>query len=222
MIKLVAFDWNGTLLADTMPAVEADNVVFVALGARPITVHQFRETFDVPFLDYYAANGVSRALFLKRQERLNELFHEAYEARAARTRTRSGARQLLQSLSDKGILQIIFSNHTYSGIQFQLERLNLAHYFSRVLARDDLSTGTEQRHKGLKLGRYIKAKRYRKSEVLIVGDTIEEVEIAQTLGVKSIAITGGFCSAARLKSVRPNFLIHNLTELEKIIKKLNQ
>ena len=221
MIKLVAFDWNGTLLADTAAVVEADNVVFEAFGAKPITIQQFRNTFDVPFLDYYVANGLDRNYFLKRQDKVSALFHEAYEARAAKARTRSGVRQALAWLKKHEVNQVVFSNHTMHGIALQLGRLGIQKYFEKVLARSDLVGAMEKRNKGAKLESFIEEHKYHKSEVLIVGDTIEEIDIARTLDIKSVAITGGYNSAIRLKAARPDFLIHNMVGLENIIKNLN-
>ncbi len=220
MIKLVAFDWNGTLLSDTKPVVDADNMVLKKLGLPPITVSQFRDIFAVPLAEYYAACGVGRELYLKRSREVEGWFHAAYEERAKRVRTRSGARQLLHWLEERKIASVIFSNHTYEGIHFQLQRLDIAQYFSEVLARDIHNGPVEKRIKGPKLEAYIEAHNYKKSEVLIVADGIEEIEIAKTLGISCATITGGYTSAARLKGASPDFLIHSLIGLEKIIEKL--
>ena len=70
MIKLVAFDWNGTLLADTKPVVDADNVVLKKLGLKPITVSQFRNAFTIPLIEYYANLGIDEKMYLKNKEKL--------------------------------------------------------------------------------------------------------------------------------------------------------
>ncbi|MBI2599078.1 HAD family hydrolase, partial [Candidatus Curtissbacteria bacterium] len=59
------------------------------------------------------------------------------------------------------------------------------------------------------------------SEVLVIGDTTEEVEIAKSLGCISVAITDGNVSTARLKAAKPNYLINNLKEIIPIIENLN-
>jgi len=223
MIKLVAFDWNGTLLADTQAVVDADNVFFKKFGMPPLTLRKFRDTFDVPFIDYYAANGLTPEKFLKNASMINELFHENYEKRAKHSRTRSGARQTLDWLERHKVSRVIFSNHTHHGIMFQLERLGIKKYFPEVLARSGAKDAAmKERNKGAKLEKYIRAHGFRKKEVLIVGDTIEEAQIARTLGIKSVAITGGYNSTARLKAVQPDYLIHNMVELEKIIRQINR
>lgn len=58
-------------------------------------------------------------------------------------------------------------------------------------------------------------------EVLVIGDTIEEVEIGKKFGYSTVALTGGYQSTARLKAAKPDYLIHNLRDLKKIIQKIN-
>ncbi len=67
----------------------------------------------------------------------------------------------------------------------------------------------------------IKTKKLTTKEVVIVGDTLEEIEIAKNFGCYAVAITGGHNSTSRLKAMKPDFLLHNLSELKKIIVKLN-
>jgi len=43
MIKLVSFDWNGTILADTYAVLESDNEVLKALGKKPITLKKLQK-----------------------------------------------------------------------------------------------------------------------------------------------------------------------------------
>lgn len=61
-----------------------------------------------------------------------------------------------------------------------------------------------------------------KKEVLLVGDTEEETDISKTEGFYTVAITGGYNTTTRLKKLKPEFLIHNMLKLKKIIKELNK
>ncbi|MEX0596714.1 MAG: HAD hydrolase-like protein, partial [Candidatus Paceibacterota bacterium] len=59
------------------------------------------------------------------------------------------------------------------------------------------------------------------SEVLIVGDTIEEVQIARHLGALVCSITHGNCSTNRLKEAKPDYLISDLGQIVNIVRKIN-
>lgn len=221
MIKLVAFDWNGTILADTIPCWEGANEELKMAKAKPITLLRWRQTFEIPYIECLVANGANRKFAEKNGKKLSAAFHKYYEARAVNCRTRSGARQVFTWLHKNNILAMIFSNHTQSGIDTQLTRLKIKHYIDVVLAHSEMDGALKSRGKGEKLLGYIKSKKYKPKEVVVVGDTEEEIEIGKKYGFHTVAITGGYNTTSRLLKHKPDFLIHNLTELEKIVKKLN-
>jgi phosphoglycolate phosphatase-like HAD superfamily hydrolase len=42
------------------------------------------------------------------------------------------------------------------------------------------------------------------------------------VGIKTVAITGGYYSTSRLRKSKPDFLINNLGDLIEIVKKINK
>jgi phosphoglycolate phosphatase-like HAD superfamily hydrolase len=221
MIKLVAFDWNGTLFADTNALVKGVNNVLEIFGLRSASILDYQEHFDVPVSKTYIGLGVSEKDFEKNSLLIAETFHPNYEAAAAKVRTRSNTKRLLRWLKDKKIPSLIFSNHIEDKIILQLKRLKIDKYFSTVLANYHIQSVHKTRFKKEKLKEHIKIEKLKPKEVLIIGDTVEEVEIGKELGCTTIAITGGSCTRKRLKSAKPDFIINNLSEVIPIINKLN-
>lgn len=219
MIKLVVFDWNGVLIADARATLDTDNELFKRLGRKPITMKTYRELFRMPVIEFFYALGFTKDEMARDAVKIQNLFHELYEPRIARVRTRLGARELLEFLADRGVEMIILSNHTMEGIQTQLERLNIKKYFSRVIANDKHAT-MGRKNKAEKFVELLKELPYKKDEVLIIGDSPEEAEAGKLAGIKTVAISGGYYSTKRLKEAKPEHLIHNLTELISIIKKV--
>lgn len=219
MIKLVAFDWNGTLFSDALACVESVNQVLKLFNIKPVTVNHFREHFDVPVTRSYLGLGIPQKQLEDRAEEIVKTFHENYEKRAVGIRTRAYTRDLLKWLAEHSIESIIFSNHIDEAIKPQLKRLKIENYFSSVLANSELTTSLKGRNKKEKLRDYIALKNLKSAEVLVVGDTIEEVEIGKELGLITVAITNGFCSTKRLKNMEPDYLIDNLKQVIDIIKR---
>jgi len=224
MIKLVAFDWNGTLFADTQASFESGNLCLRHFGHKPVTMHRYRETFAVPISDFWLANGGTKADLVSRESNNNQLFNSFYEPRAKKVRTRSGSRKLLHWLDAHAIDSVIYSNHTVSGIEFQLQRLKIKDLIKKTLARTvaDGSSHIHRRSKDQKLKAYVKRSGFKPREVLTIGDTCEEIEHGQKFGYHTVGITGGYNSASRLKASKPDFLIHSMVDLEKIIAKINR
>lgn len=222
MIKLVAFDWNGTLFADAQTILNVDNVVFKKFGMEPVGLKKFRECFHVPIVNYWKNLGYDDKFIEKNKIAIEEAFAITYEPFADKTRSRAGARQVLEFLHGKKITSVIYSNHTTPNIEKQLRRLKLDKLVAKVLARDigDYSH-VHARGKQQKLQDYVRKHKFKPREVISVGDTEEEIEIGKHLDYHTVAITGGYNTTARLKKHNPDFLIHNMVELKKIIRKLN-
>src|SRR3989344_5678990 len=131
----------------------------------------------------------------------------------------AGASKVLDFLFKRSVEMIVISNHTIEGVNFQKERLGLQKYFSNVFARDAKGSWAS-RSKLERLQKFLGQRSFLPKEIVIIGDSPEEVEVGKHLGIHTIAITGGFCSARRLKDARPDYLIHNLTEMIEVVKKL--
>ncbi len=217
MIRLVVFDWNGTLLSDTNACMDADNHVIKFFGGNPVNLKTYRDTIIIPSNRFYAQHGCKMSQLIKESAKLGRVFHSFYEERAKKCRARKGAKEILKWLHSNSITSIILSNHTVKGISFQLRRLKLDKYIDQILANSELDTSMIKRNKHEKLQNYMRKNHYNRNEILIVGDSPEESEIAKNLGIKSALITYGYYSIARLKSSKPNHIINNLKELKKII-----
>jgi phosphoglycolate phosphatase-like HAD superfamily hydrolase len=221
MIKLVAFDWNGTILADTAACLYADNEVLKVFGHPPITLKRLQETFDIPISKFWENLGLKRSDFIHFSKD-HGLFMGPYLQKVKTARTRSGVTPILKWLSNNNIPAIIFSNHILGDLNKHLRRLKIENYFKIVLARNTSDNSHyHERNKEQKLLKYIKKHKIHHKEVVCVGDTCEEIDIAKQHGMISVAITGGNSSPARLRACKPDFLIHNLVKLENIIRDLN-
>lgn len=221
MIKLIAFDWNGTIFSDTQAALESVNEVLKFLNLKPVSLKSYQNHFDVPVTKTYLGLGIPEKDLKDRDKEIVHTFHSNYEIRASGVRTRAYAKRLLEWLYKNKVQSIIFSNHIDEPIKKQLKRLGIEKYFTTVLANSKLDSSLKGRNKQEKLREYIQNNNLLPKEVLIIGDTVEEIEIGKELNVITVAITHGFCSTPRLKAVNPDYLINNLREVVRITKGIN-
>lgn len=216
MIKLVVFDWNGTLFSDTSALLVGVNARLSHLGHEPITIKKYREIFEIPAVNAYKKLGLDSKVLDATAKEHAKVFHNAYEARAVAVRTRSGARAVLDYLDKANISKIILSNHNVKAISAQLSRLRLSTSFDTILANDNL-WGAHFKGKKDRLVDYLQTVSYRPDEVLIIGDTTEETQIGKELGLHTVAITGGSSTEKRLKDNKPDVLIHKLRDLIDVV-----
>ncbi len=209
--KLFVFDWNGTLLADTVASWKAGNVCMEFYGGQAISLALHRETFCFPILPFYEIHGISAETVLARREEGNDVFQNAYDRFAANARTRTGARALLEHLKARGVECMILSNYRTEKIQQHCARLGIEPYFTAIDAHDcDGTTILQHTTKVTRLKSLMEVHGYAPHEVVIIGDTMEEPEIARALGLTSIGITDGYISRRRLREAAPDFIVHRL------------
>jgi len=212
---LWVFDWNGTILADTVPSWKAGNKCLEFYGAKAISLKLHRETFFFPILPFYEKHGVSAETVLERRDEGNAVFQSAYDRYAAKTRTRHGTRELLEHLNNAGAECIILSNYITEKIESHLKRLKIDHYFKYISAHDcDGTTILQSTTKVLRLKDYMETSGHKAADTVIIGDTMEEPEIARALGITSIGITDGYISRKRLREAQPDFIVQRLDQIK--------
>jgi len=222
MIKLVAFDWNGTMIADTQACLNADNKVLEHFKLEKISYRRMCETFDIPISKFWTNLGYDLSFFETNASTIGKMFMDNYNLGVRNVRTRIGVSPLLSFLTEQNIHSIIFSNHIEEDIHNHLQRLRLTKYIQKVLARS--AGDTSQLHKRSKehrLKTYIQEKKLRPHEVITIGDTPEEIEIGKKLGLHTVALLGGQCTKQRLVAESPDFIIGNMLNLKTIIQELH-
>ncbi len=218
--KLVVFDWNGTIIADTKMAWRASNLCLEFYGVPPISLQRQRETFDFPIIHYYKRNGVCIDKLLETKEKASEIFLNHYEMLAKNVRTRKHARSLLEWLRGHNISCIILSNYLTDKIKPQLERLNIDHFFQHISANNcDGTTVLNTTNKLERLSDYMTKRGYHPDHTVIIGDSMEEPDLARKLGITSFGITGGCITERRLCHAKPDHIVGNLNTVKEILGK---
>lgn len=215
----IIFDWNGTILADTSLTLRAMNETLAAINVAPATLKSYRDTHTVPLNKMYVDLGCDPDLLTAHQSSIFSIYGKHYEAHSHKIRPRRGAKQALGSLRTRGHKTAILSNYEVMKIEQQAERLGLLHMFDAVMANEGSYQHIfNKRTKGERLHDFITQNETHKG--IVVGDTLEEIDIAQQFGFVSVAISDGVCSTARLRAAKPDFLVRNLAEIPDIAAKV--
>lgn len=215
----IAFDWNGTLKDDSDLALACSNRALTEAGGPAISMDTFQRAFDVPIQRYYFNLGYDAAWQSANLERVNHRFLRYFEDGSAHIPLREAAEEVLGSLRERGHRAVILSNHFTDKIWEHLERHKIAPLISDVWA-----TNTGEAHlrtpKGRKLLNRMQAEGLSRDQVVVVGDTVEEVVIASGIGSASIAITGGYASQERLEGAGPTHLVHDMGQMKRAFAQL--
>jgi len=190
--KHVIWDWNGTLLDDAWLCVETMGGMLESRGLPPVTPERYESLFGFPVIDYYRALGFDFAV--DPFESLSDAFIDGYRARTTECPLRDGSRAALEKIARMGIGQSILSAMEQRQLDSLIAHYGLRDYFATVDGLDD-----HHAHGKTAVGkRWLSTQTIDPAEMIYIGDTVHDHEVAAALGVDCVLIYSGHHARRRL------------------------
>ena len=190
-LRHIIWDWNGTLLDDTQAGLNAVNAMLRARGLQAIGLEYYRETFGFPVRDFYHAVGFR--LDAEDWDAMADEFHRNFLADTT-IQLHAQTVATLEHVNATGIAQSVLSASEQSILDKMLSAYGLPHFFEHVYGVDNLYG-----HSKLEIGRaLLNAIGLPPEEVLMIGDSLHDHEVARHLNVACLLIAQGHQSHSRL------------------------
>ncbi|MBN2685814.1 MAG: HAD family hydrolase [Pontiellaceae bacterium] len=193
-IRHIVWDWNGTLWDDTWLCVEINNHMLARRNLPPVNVETYRDKLCFPVDQYYCQLGfdydVDPYCELARE------FIDEYTRRRFECPLHKGAKELIGHLHKQGLAQTVLSAYQHETLLQAIDHFELRPFFSDIIGLNDIYAAGKVEN-GIK---YIATLDIDPSEVLFIGDTLHDFDVAEAMGVKSALIAHGHNSRARLET----------------------
>lgn len=207
-MRYVVWDWNGTLLDDLSCAIEVTNQLLAEFTLPQLTgVDAYHQVFRFPVSQYYADLGFDVSPG-GNFEVASRRFLQLYLHAARSCRLHAGAVQTMAALHEVGIAQVVISASEQGNLDTQLAQYELDQWLEAALGLGDIYAASKQAI----AQNWLKQVGVEPSEVLFVGDSEHDYEIAAALGARCALYSGGHQSRRHLESL-PAPIIDNLTEV---------
>ena len=183
--KHIIWDWNGTLLNDLWLCLESVNAALARRGLAPLSEKRYQEEFDFPVIDFYRKIGFEfdDASFAD----LSHEYHAVYEPRWCECNLQAGARDILDWIRANGITQSVLSAAHQGMLDAGLKYYELEEYFIAALG-----ARCNQAHGKIDYGReWMDKLHYGPHEVLLIGDTTHDTEVAAAIGADCVLVESG-------------------------------
>jgi phosphoglycolate phosphatase len=191
--RQIVWDWNGTLLDDVQASVNAINRLLADRSLPPTHLERYRETFGFPVRNYYTAIGFR--LECEDWDALARDYHALFLADPS-IRVRPEAVPVLQFCRNAGIGLSVLSASEQSILRRMLADGGLTRLFQQIQGVDNLHGRSK-----VETGRQLIARlRCPAGEILFVGDTLHDHEVATAMGCDCVLIAQGHQTRARLLS----------------------
>ena len=182
----IVWDCNGTILGDSGALIAATMDALRACGFPAITRADYQQHHCQPIPLFYE-RLVSRTLGAEEQLRLDECFREAYARHRRTVSLTADASAALRRWAATGGTQSLLSMYPHPELVPLVAAAGITPYFARV----DGSTGSDLAHKAPHLARHLRCLGLEPSQVLLVGDSVDDARAAQACGVRCVIYHAG-------------------------------
>ncbi|GAA1031352.1 HAD-IA family hydrolase [Virgisporangium ochraceum] len=204
----LVWDWNGTLLNDLEPVVEATNAAFALIGGPVVDADEHRRDFRRPVVDYYA-HVLGRPIDADEFSRLDRVFHDTYRTRLVDCALADDA---IEAIGAWDGTQSLLSMYFHDELVPEITRRGLVDRLARV---DGLRAQVGGGHKAEHLIEHLDALGVRGEDTVLIGDSVDDAHAADEVGAGIVLYTGGFTHPDVLRSLgRP--VADSLVEAVKI------
>lgn len=185
-IKHVVWDWNGTLLDDIDVSMDALNTI-LRDEKLPLVLdkNEYRKYFQFPVIEYYKKVGFD---FEKTPfSELAQAYMRHYQPHSLQCNLHDGVEEALYEVNKKGIVQYLLSASDLTFLHEQLAQYDIEKFFNQVRGLDNIHA-----HSKAELAkRFVQEKELNPQEVVFIGDSVHDSEVAHGAGCRCILIANG-------------------------------
>jgi phosphoglycolate phosphatase len=207
-VKLVIFDFDGTLVDSRKLITESNRVVFGQFGLAPPSEE-----------DSFSLVGMSLELVLQRLagadapvQKMVAAYREVLPLlRAAHAEVPfDGANELLAALAERGDVRLgIATAHASHAIVPALERFGWQGYFCTVQTAD---RAPSKPHPGM-IFQALSEAGVKAEDAIMIGDTTFDIEMARAADVRAVAVSWGYHRPDRLRDAGAWRVVNDMGEL---------
>lgn len=185
-MKTVVWDWNGTLLDDVEVCIETVNAMLRQRNLPALeSVDQYQNVFTFPVIDYYRRVGFD----LEREsfEALSEEYMRGYHERAVCCGLFADAEPGIKQLREQGVPSLILSASRQDHLRMQTEQCGCTEWFSDLIGISDIYA----KEKLSAAQAWLRKNPQPDREMIMIGDSLHDAEVAEALGWDCILIDRG-------------------------------
>jgi phosphoglycolate phosphatase len=188
----ILWDWNGTLINDVPQCVAVLNDMLARRGMEAITLERYRQLLRFPVRQFYEDLGFG--FVEETYEAVADEYIAGYDREWPHCTLQPGARELVMLISQAEMGQSVLSAYQQQRLEEAVRYFGLGDFFERLVGLDDHYAHGKQAS-GV---RYMKELALAGHEVLFIGDTVHDWEVAQAMGADCVLYSGGHKDAANL------------------------
>ena len=192
--KHIIWDWNGTLLDDIVLCLRVLNRLLARRGRAPITQGDYRRNFGFPVIHFYKYLGLETDENSFQQ--VSREFIKDYETHWFQECTlHIEAANVLAQLAQFGISHSVLSAAKQETLDAGIQYFGIYTHFLGLAGADNIyAEGKIDKGR-----RWVQSLDWDPEEIVLIGDTVHDYEVAQAIGTNCILMAHGHHNFQRLK-----------------------
>ncbi len=212
LYKYIMWDWNGTLLDDLQINFEIENTLLSNRNLPEMkSIEDYHRIFAFPIIRFYERMGFD--LENERFEDIARDYTYEYEKRFHEAEIFEDAESAVRELNSLGTEQIILSMTENKWLFSQVSFHGIDHLFSDILGTGDIYA----KSKVAIAKRWMAEKGAEGKEVLFIGDTTHDFEVAESIGCDCVLIARGHNPLSALEATGATVL-ENISQVIDFVK----
>lgn len=218
--KVIAFDLDGTLVDSAPDIYRCAVLACEELNISPVTMPQVREWIGNG-LEVLGQRILSRSKFVsdhvteQQTEEIKQSLIKHYQQNiCVDTYLYQGVKKTLTSLQSQGYRLAVITNKTRGLTLPVLKALNIEHYFHFIVGGDDVVVKKPDPEGLLMTCDYFNVT---PKDILMVGDSKNDIIAAQNAGSDVVAVDGGYNQGENLHDFSPTYFFEAFTGLSELL-----
>lgn len=210
--KLVVFDWDGTLVDSVERIVSCLKHASQEVGLPLLSDSEYCDVIGLGMSEAikqlyptFSASNICRFMDAYRHE-----FFNRYQGPPPLF---DGVSDVLASLREEGYLLAVATGKSRKGLAGELDVRDIADFFLATRCADE----TRSKPDPMMLYQLMGELRCDAADVLMIGDSVYDMEMAANAGVDRLAVTWGVHGRDRLVSFKPVRVTDRVSEIEEFL-----
>lgn len=208
MIKMVAFDFDGTIADTISMCIEAFRKAISPYAGHKLTDHEILQTFGLNEI------GMVKGVVKDNWKSALEDFYFYYEE------THNNCTEpfweicdLIKYLKEKNIIIPLITGKGEKSCHISLKKLGMESYFSEIMVGDEIRL-----NKGESILKLLEKYSINKEEFYYVGDALSDVMVCREMSVTCLSAAWSYTvELEELKKNNPAYIFNNISDLKSFL-----
>ncbi len=212
-MKYIFLDFNGTVLDDVKLCFDILNTMLKENGIKEVDIDMYKNSFTFPITEYYKKVGFN--LEVLSFDKLAIRFVDLYQKNSLEQSIYKDFYEFVSLIKSNDYKVVLCSASQITNLLEQTNHFDITKYFDDVIGLDNINA----KSKVDLANNYIKDNNINPNNVLFIGDTIHDYEVATYCGANCALVSTGHQSIDVLKTVTNNVYNSLVSVYKEVINK---